>query len=521
MNERALADTGPVLLGIDAGQTVTKAVLFDPDGHALAASCVPTRVDLPKPRWQERDMESLWRECAQAIRSCLVQGGVDPAQVAAVGVCGHNDGAYLVDERLRPVRPAILATDSRAHRYADAARKPDLAGQALAITGQVPFAASPAALLAWLRDHEPDALAHTRWILFCKDWLRLRLTGDLMTDPSEASASFTDVHTQDWSHQALKLYGLEELAERLPPILGSAASTGVVSDAAAEATGLLPGTPVVTGAHDVDAAAIGVGAAAPGSLSLVLGTFSINQVVADEPRIDSRWQARSFVRPQQWLHMSTSPSGATNLDWAVRQFGPWHPDGSPDFAAALKGAGTALARRNPADAPIYLPFLYGSPHADTLDAALVGLRGWHDRDDVMRAVIQGVAFNHRFHVDALRERFDILRPARLCGGGARSEVWSQLLADTLGLAVEVTDTEEAGARGAAMLAGVGCGLYADISEAIERTVRVVRRHEADAAATTALDTAYERYRAVVQSLLTIPTPKATSQEGFNAADQHR
>lgn len=503
-------NTGPVLLGIDAGQTITKAVLFDPDGHELAAASVPTQVLSPHPRWQERDMESLWRECAQAIRACLDKAGVGPAQVAGVGICGHNDGAYLVDESLNPVRPAILATDSRAHRYADATRRQPLAGQALAVTGQVPFAASPAALLAWLRDHEPDAFSRTRWVLFCKDWLRLRLTGIVATDPTEASASFTDVHTQEWSPQALKLFGLEDLAERLPHILGSATSAGTVSDQAAKETGLLPGTPVVAGSHDVDAAAIGVGATRPGSLSLVLGTFSINQVVADEPRTDPRWQARSFVQPQQWLHMSTSPSGATNLDWAVRQFGPWRPDGSPDFTAALAGAGTAFGRRGPGDSPIYLPFLYGSPHADTLDAALVGLRGWHDRDDVLGAVIQGVAFNHRFHVDALSERFDVLEPARLCGGGARSEIWSQLLADTLALPIEVTDTDEAGARGAAVLAGVGCGLYADIPDGIARTVRVIRRHDVDVTASADLDIAYERYRTIVQALLALPAPQVKS-----------
>ncbi|WP_067898084.1 FGGY-family carbohydrate kinase [Actinomadura chibensis] len=492
----------PVLLGIDAGQTITKAVLFDPGGRELAAAEVPTRVESPRPRWQERDMDALWRECVQAVRTCLGRARLDPARVAAVGVCGHNDGAYLVDEALRPVRRAILATDSRAYRYAESARCPERAARALAVTGQVPFAASPAAVLAWLRDHEPESFARTRWTLFCKDWVRLRLTGAVATDPSEASASFTDVHTQEWSVQALELFGLAALSDRLPPILDGAAPAGTVTDDAAEATGLPPGTPVVTGAHDVDAAAIGVGAVAPGSLSLVLGTFSINQVVTDAPCADPRWQARSFVRPKQWLHMSTSPSGATNLEWAVRRFGPWRPDGAPDYASALAGA--ERGRPGHGDPPVYLPFLYGSPHSDTLGAALAGLRGWHDRDDVMRAVIEGVAFNHRFHVDALRERLDVRGPARLCGGGARSELWSGLLADTLGVAVEVTDAAEAGARGAAVLAGVGCGVYADIYDGVRRAVRVARRHEVDAAASAELDDGYARYRAVVEALLALP-----------------
>lgn len=491
------------LLGVDAGQTATKAALFDLDGHEIAAAGVSTRIDSPRSRWQERDMDALWRECATAVRDCLARADVDPSQVAGLGLAGHGDGAYLLDDAGRPVRPAIIATDSRAHSYVPAARRSGIAERALALTGQVPFAASPASLLAWLRDREPGSLARTRWALFCKDWLRFRLTGNIATDPSEASASFTDVHSQAWSTEAIDLYGLGVVADRLPPILGSAEIAGEVSAAAAEATGLALGTPVVTGAHDVDAAAVGIGAVDPGMLSMVLGTFSINQIVADEPCADARWQARSFVRPGHWLHMSTSPSGAANLEWAVRQFGPWRPDGSPDHVAALGEVATAMKRSGPGEAPIYLPFLYGSPHGDAIDAALVGMRGWHTREDILRAVVQGVAFNHRYHVDALRERFEITRPARLCGGGARSHLWSQLLADLLGLSVEVTDAEEAGARGAAVLAGVGTGLYADITDGVRRTVRVLRRHEPDPVASRDLDVAYDRYHGVVRSLLSL------------------
>ncbi|RVX41083.1 L-xylulokinase [Nonomuraea polychroma] len=487
------------LLGIDAGQTATKAALFDPDGREIASSRVAARIEAPRPRWQERDMEGLWRECAAAVRDCLGRAGVRPAQVAAVGLAGHGDGAYLVDEALRPVRPAILATDSRAHFYAETVSRSGSAGQALALTGQVPFAASPASLLAWLRDHEPDRLARARWALFCKDWIRLRLTGGVATDPTEASASFTDVHNQEWSSRALELYGLPEVAGLLPPIHASAEVVGEVSADGAEATGLAAGTAVVTGAHDVDAAAIGVGAADPGRLSLVMGTFSINQIVATAPVCDVRWQARAFVRPRQWLHMYTSPSGAANLEWALDRFGPHRPDGSPDHAAALAEA----ARSDPEAVPVYLPFLYGSPHGDDIDAALVGLRGWHDRGSVIRAVLQGVAFNHRHHVDALRERFPIDAPARLCGGGARSLMWSRLMADVLGLAVELSDAGEAGARGASVLAGVGIGVYADLSEGIARTVRVVHRHDPDPVMTDRLSVTYERYQSVIKALLTL------------------
>ncbi|MFP5336011.1 MAG: FGGY-family carbohydrate kinase [Actinomycetes bacterium] len=486
----------PLLLGVDSGQTTGKAALFDTAGRTVAVAHAATLTRHPRPRWAERDLDELWSQVAAAVRDVLAQAGPD-AEVAAVGVCGHNDGAYLVDGDLRPVRPGILATDTRAHREAaDVADGPD-AGRVLSLTGQVPFAASPGALLTWLARHEPESLERTRWALFCKDWIRLRLTGEVATDRSEASAAFTDVHAQSWSDEALGLYGLERLREALPPILDGTDVAGHVTAEAAELTRLRAGTPVVAGAHDVDAAALGIGAAQVGAASAVLGTFSINQVLADEPVTDARWQARSFVQKGRWLHMSTSPAGAVNLDWALRRFGPADAAGAPDPAA---GVAEAVAEPPREDDPYFLPFLFGSPHGPDLAGSFVGLRGWHDRGAVLRAVLEGVVLNHRTHMEPLAER---LRPAgalRVCGGGARSPEWTQLLADALGTTAEVTDTEEAGARGAALLAGVGTGVYASLDDAVAASVRVVRRQEPRPEETARLEARYRRYLALVEAL---------------------
>jgi sugar (pentulose or hexulose) kinase len=227
------------MLGIDAGQTVTKAVLFDVSGRAVATGRVDTTVESPHPGWYERDMTLLWHDAAAAIAECLRIGEIPGRRIAAIGLCGHNDGVYAVDSAGGPVRPAILATDDRARRYAER-----FADKALALTGQVPFPGSPAAVCAWLRDVEPRTLEKARWLLFAKDWLRLCLTGEAATDPTEASASFTDVRTQDYSGTALDLYGLAGIAAKLPPILPPAQVAGRVTATAAAATGFAGlGTP--------------------------------------------------------------------------------------------------------------------------------------------------------------------------------------------------------------------------------------------------------------------------------------
>jgi L-xylulokinase len=477
-----------LLLGIDSGQTVGKVGLYDVQGRVVASASAPTETSTPHPRWMERDLEQVWQQVAAAIRDVLSQLGPEPA-IIGIGICGHNDGAYPVDAGLAPVRPAILATDSRAHEYSARTATGETGKRALELTGQVAFTASPASVYAWLRDHEPERYRRVRWALFCKDWIRLRLTGRVATDPTDASASFVDVHSRQWSAEAFELFDLADLGAAMPPILGSTAVAGSVNPAAAAATGLAEGIPVVTGAHDVDAAALGIGAIAPGAASVVLGTFNINQVVASSPVSDPRWQARAFLEPGRWLHMSTSPAGAVNLDWAIRRLGPLDRSGEPDPAAAIAEAITG----SDVDAPLFLPFLYGSPHGDRVHASWSGLRGWHGRAEMLHAVLEGVAFNHRTHLRGLQEVFEIDRPVRVCGGGARSADWTQLLADVLDLPVEVTDATEAGTRGAALLAGIGTGVYADLSDAVERTVQVVRHQEPRAERVARLDERYGCY----------------------------
>ena len=476
-----------LLLGVDAGQTVTKAVLFDLSGRQVGIGMAQVATRSPRSRWVERDMDEVWVALGAAVRACLA--GFSAADVLAVGIAGHGDGLYPVDASLRAFRPAITAMDTRSHSLLAEWRADGTWDRALTLTGTVPFAGSPAPLLAWLQREDPAVVETARWLLFCKDWLRLRLTGAVATDVTDASASFTDVRAQAYSADALKLFGLAGLEDRLPALAGSSDVAGGVTSEAAAVTGLRAGTPVVVGAHDVDAAAVGLGAAAPGQLSVIAGTFSINQVVSSSVSVDARWQARSFVRPGQWLNMGTSPASATNVEWFLSLLGLSGPSA---YATAAAEVASALAGRSEV---VYLPFLYGSPHGDAASGTFLGARGWHGRAELLRGLFEGVVFNHRYHVEALRERFDVGPAVRLGGGVARSDVWSQLFADALRAPVEVTDTDEAGARGAALMAGVGVGALEDWDVA-----RVSRRYEPSPERGEVLDEAYATYRQAIDAL---------------------
>ena len=451
----------PSLLGIDSGLTVTKAVVFDVSGRPLAVARRRVMQSLPEPRQVERDMHDLWRATAEAIAEAVAGCGRPASDIRAVGATAHGDGIYLLDAEERPVRPGILSLDSRAGAVVADWEADGTAGAALALTGQRPQAAAPSALLAWLRRHEPDRFARIAHILACKDWLRFCLTGTIGTDRTEASTSFTAVATQVYDPAALALFGLEALGPALPPVAGSAEVAGHVTAAAAALTGLRAGTPVVAGLHDVTASALGVGGHAEGVIAIVAGTYSINETVSASPRVDPRWLCRNAVVPGRWNNMAISPASAANYDWfldtlcgtdrrrAEAEGGSIHDLAAAEIAAALERPSTAM----------FHPYLFGGPEGPAASAAFTGLRGWHDRGMLLRAVLEGIAFNHRVHVDALRDGF-AAHAARLTGGISRNPVFAQMFADVLGLPVLVIATEEAAAWGAALCAGAGVGAFA-------------------------------------------------------------
>ena len=451
----------PSLLGIDSGLTVTKAVIFDADGTVLAVARRRVPQLIPEPRHVERDMDGLWAATADAIREAVSKSGRPAGDIVGIAATAHGDGIYLVDKDLRPLGPAVTSLDTRASAVADAWNASDIGDRSLDLTGQKPHASAPSAVLRWIRDHQPERYNSIGHSLAAKDWLRLCLCDTVGTDLTEASTSFTNVRTQAYDPDALELFGLEALSPALPPMAASTEIVGRVTRLAAEQTGLAEGTPVMAGLHDVTASALGMGGYREGVVAVIAGTYSINETVSQAPRIDARWFCRNGILPGEWNSMSISPASTANYDWFLENF----------FAAEIREAESAgrsihdlvarefeAASARPSSA-LFHPYLFGSPFGGATSAGFFGLNAWHDRGDVIRAVFEGIAFNHRIHVDALKDGF-APSAARLTGGISRNPAMAGLFADILGLPVTATATEEAAAWGAALCAGAGAGLFA-------------------------------------------------------------
>lgn len=452
--------TGPCLLGIDNGLTVTKAVVFDATGQVLAVARRRLPQKIPRPHHIERDMTALWSATAEAISEALARSG-RAHDIAAVAATAHGDGLYLLDQGGGPLGDGILSLDSRAAHIVAGWQADGTAQAALDRSGQMPHASAPSALLEWIRRHEPERFARIGHVIACKDWLRYCLTGRIGTDLTEASTSFTNVRSQRHDAEVLALFGLHSLPCALPDVARPDEVVGHVTEDAARLTGLRAGTPVVAGLHDVTASALGIGGHGKDRIAIVAGTYSINETVSDAPKVDPRWFCRNGLRLGEWNNMSISPASAANYDWFLDTL-------CREERLAVEAAGGSIhdiigeevriARDRPSSV-LFHPYLYGSPHGAEASGGFVGLRGWHDRADLLRAVIEGIAFNHRVHVDALRDGF-APTTAHLTGGISRNPVFAQIFADVLGMPVLTSRTEEAAAWGAALCAGSGIGLFA-------------------------------------------------------------
>ncbi|RUX25672.1 carbohydrate kinase [Mesorhizobium sp. M7A.F.Ca.US.011.01.1.1] len=491
----------PSLLGIDNGLTVTKAVIFDADGTQLSVARRRVAQSMPHPRWVERDMGGLWQATADAIKEAIALCGRPADDIKAVAATAHGDGLYLLDKDRRPLGPGILSLDSRAGEIVEQWSADRVFEDALARTGQAPHVSAPSALLAWIRKNEPDRYGRIGHILACKDWLRFCLSGTIGTDRTEASTSFTDFRTQAFAPEAMRIFGLDDLFDALPPVAHSADIVGHVTAEAAEMTGLAKGTPVACGLHDVTASALGIGGHEEGVLAIVAGTYSINEVISLEPRIDPRWFCRNAIDAGRWNNMAISPASTANYDWFLDTFcrseqekasvdgGSIHEFLAGEIDAALKNRSTIL----------FHPYLFGSPFGDVASGSFVGLHGWHNRGDMLKAVLEGIAFNHRSHVEALREGFAISE-IRLTGGGSRNPAFVQMFADVLNAPVIVTSTDEAAAFGAALCAGAAVGIFATPQQGARQVGMTARQYEPGPASSAVFNERFSLYGRIAGAL---------------------
>lgn len=455
-------------LGIDISTTSAKALIVDEHGQVLAIGSTPQSLSQPRPLWSEQNPLDWWQGVVQAIREALAKANLSGSAIRAIGLTGQMHGLVMLDDHGDVLRPAILWNDQRTQAQCDQITQTIGFERLIELTGNRALTGFTAPKILWVREHEPEVYARCAHVLLPKDYIRYRLTGDYATDLADASGmSLVDVARRKWSDEVIDALGIP--SNWLPRLYEGTAITGTVSAECAASTGLQPGTPVIAGGGDQAAGAVGMGCVTPDKIGVTVGTsgvvFAPLERYAFEPQ--GRLHAFCHAVPGMWHFMGVMLSAAGSLQWYRDALAPDTP-----FHDLLEGAAQIPAG---SDGLFFLPYLTGerTPHPNP-DArgAFIGLTSRHTRDHMTRAVLEGVAFG-------LKDSFTLIANAglpakfqvQISGGGAKSPIWQQIIADILNTPLVNVSTTEAGALGAAVLAMVGASAYPSVEAACEATIQ--------------------------------------------------
>jgi xylulokinase len=463
-----LTERTDVVLGIDVGTQSSKCVVLDANGELRGVGQEGYDFLTPRAHWVEQDPNAWWTATVSAVRQAMRQADITAARVCGIGLTGQMHGVVLLGHNLEPLRPAIIWMDRRSANLCETIRARVPAQVVLEVAGNRLSPGFAGASLAWLREVEPSTLDHTRAVIQPKDYLVLRLTGEVSSEPSDASATWLyDIAQRRWSDTLARACGVS--LEILPPVHDSASIVGKLRSEPAFELGLRPDIPVVAGASDQAALLMGSGVVEPGRGSITLATGGQMTIVFNRPMIDPGLRLNTFCHaiPNRWYTMGAILNGGIALRWWRNVVSTDHTRAYPDLLAE--------AAQVPAGSEglIFLPYLEGerTPHMDpNATGAFIGLTMRHSQAHMTRAVLEGVAFAFRDCLLALQNAGPVPDHFLIGGGGSQGALWRQILASVLGVSLQTVEGKEHTAIGAAMLAGLGTHVFYDLSQAVARVV---------------------------------------------------
>jgi L-xylulokinase len=492
------------LLGIDIGSTVLKAAIFDLEGNELCEYGELAENYSPKPGYYERDMDEKWAASLNAIKGVVNKAEIDGKDIIAVSLTGHGNGVHLLDADKKPVRNTIEGADSRGLPYLDILEKEGYYDKVHPLNMQVLWPALSFVALRWLKDNEPKSYQKAKYFLTAIDYIRFKLTGELKAEISVNSGTgLINTKEQRIDREMLKQGGIEEVADMIPPLVGSFDEAGKITKEVSDQTGLKEGIPVYAGCYDIDAASLATGSIDEKRICVIVGTWANNQYVGKTPIVAKEFFSTTvFSRPGYYLMLEGSPTSASNLEWFIGEFmGEEAKLAKEGGQSVYDLCNQAVLDVKPEDSDLlYLPFLYGSNLNPLAQGSFIGLQGWHTRNHVIRSIYEGICFSHRYHIGKLLKYLAPPEAVRIAGGGAKSIEWAQMFADVLQMPIEITEASELGALGAAICAAVGSGQYKDVEDAVAGMVKTTKVITPDVSKKEIYDNKYAHYLEAADAL---------------------
>jgi xylulokinase len=462
-------------IGLDIGTSSVKALLVSAEGKVVDSATPEYPFQTPRPLWSETDPDVWWEATCKAIRSLISE--IDPSEVTAVGLTGQMHGMVALDSKGRVLRPCIMWNDQRSFRECDEITQKVGESEILRITGNPVLAGFTAPKVLWVKNNEPEVFSSIDKIVLPKDYIRYKLSSEFFTDVSDASGtSLLDVGNRKWSNEMLD--ALEWPTQWMPEVTESTEATAKVSQEASALTGLLVGTPIIAGGGDQAAQAVGCGIVKEGMVSATLGTSGVVFAQSDEYRVEPEGKLHAFCHavPGKWHLMGVMLSAAGSFQWYKNQLGTeeqkLESEGGPNAYDSLTASAETVSPGS--DALIFLPYLSGerTPHPDPhARGCFIGLSVRHEKRHLTRAVLEGVSFGLNDSVELMRNLGVNPKEIVLSGGGTRSALWKQMLADVFSSRCTMVNALEGAAYGAAILAAVGSGAFTSVEDACGQWIR--------------------------------------------------
>ncbi|MFP4016912.1 MAG: xylulokinase [Halanaerobiales bacterium] len=486
------------LLGLDIGTSGVKGLLLSVEGDIKITRTENYPISTPQSGWAEQNPLDWWDATKKCIASIIEDSGVDPAEIKGISFSGQMHSSVFLDEDMEIIRPAILWSDTRTSKQCQ-----EIYDRAGGLENLIDYVSNPALegftapKVLWLKENEPENFAKVNLVLLPKDYIRYKLTGEIHMDVSDGAGTLMmDVEKKDWSDELLEKLGLSR--DILPPVVESIAVVGEITEEVASETGLKAGTPVVAGGADNSCGAVGSGIIKEGRVMVSIGTSGVVVAFAGQPAADSQGRIHLFnhSRPDSWYMMGVMLSAGMSFSWMKESM----------FADQLdydKLNELAEDTAPGSEGLIFLPYLYGerTPHADAnARGVYFGISGNHEQKHFIRSVMEGVAYGLRDSLELIKEQGVAVDEIRAIGGGAKSAVWQQILADVFGQELSLLNVEEGPAFGAALIAGVGVGVYDSFEEAEEGIIKVVEKIQPIEENVKRYDELYPLFRNIYSSL---------------------
>ncbi|GAA0182931.1 FGGY-family carbohydrate kinase [Clostridium sediminicola] len=488
-----------LVMGIDSGTSSIKVALFDIHGNKVC-SCAKKNIIKNKDNNYEQDMELLWTEVCDVIKELIHKNSIDASNILSIGIAGQGEGCWLIDKYGKPVRNAILWSDGRANDIvAETNGNKDIKDEIRRITGSVLFAGASTAIMMWLKKYEPESLKKAEHFMFCKDWLRFKLTGLVGMEVTDASTSLLNLKDKTLSKDLFEILNIKECMDLIPQISNSCDLSGTVNKEVEELTGLKEGTPVVYGMMDISAAAIGMGAVNAGDCCTLIGTTICNEVIRKDYKFSDESTSGYEIYPVKdlCLNVIAPMAGTRNLDWVINNLFKMEKEEALRNNVSIYKLLEEKIKDIPSGARgvIYLPYISSSgeraPFYDcNARAEFFGLSENTDKYCMLKAVYEGIAFAIK---DCIKD-IEGLNKIYLGGGGSESMYLAKLLADCTGKEIIIPYGNKFTAKGAAIAAGVYSGLYKDMKEAVKSTSKVKKSIKPDIKNTKKYEELYNLYK---------------------------